>query len=120
MNSLIPLSYDLNVSIVPVTIAGKSYQIREMSGLSRDKYQDDVQTRFAFDDKNLPTRIIKHEGMKALLISLCLFDESGAAVPISTIQTWPSKVVDGLFAECSKLNTLNKTQGENEAAAKNG
>ena len=115
-----PLSFELNVTTVPVTIGGEAYEIREMSGLARDKYQDDVQNRFAFDDKNVPTRIIKHEGMKARLVSLCLYKANGALVNIETIQEWPSKVVDGLFAECSKLNTLNKTVTENEAAAKNG
>lgn len=113
------LSFELNVTVVPVSISGKRYEIREMTGQARDKYQDDVQNRFAFDDKNLPTRILKHEGMKALLVSLCLFDDTGKPVAIDTIQQWPAKVVDGLFAECSKLNTLNKTTAENEAAAKN-
>lgn len=114
-----PLSFELTVKTIPVAIGGLQYQIREMSGLARDKYQDDVQERFAFDDKNIPTRIIKHEGMKAKLISLCLYTEAGTLVPMSTIQEWPSKVVDALFAECSKLNTLNKTVAENEADAKN-
>lgn len=115
----IPLTFELNVDTVPVTISGKRYEIREMTGQSRDKYQDDVQGRFAYDDKNIPTRILKHEGMKALLVSLCLFDDSGKGVPIETVQQWPAKVVDGLFAECSKMNTLNKTVAENETAAKN-
>jgi len=118
------LQFKLVVSTAPVVLTDSNggasdYELREMTAAGRDKYLDGMKERVQVGADGKPS-IKKFAGMQADLVSRCLFNKDGTAVPVKTIQGWPSSVVSALFAESQKLNQLSTAAKEIADESKNG
>lgn len=113
-----PLSFDIELKKETVVIGGKKYELRELDGIGRDKHLADSAARSNYDGEGKFVSLKSGENMRAYLVHLSLFDESGKNVPVSEIQSWPSRVSEALHARAVELSGLNaKTATEQ---AKNG
>jgi len=118
------LKFNLVASTIPVLLENgngqpSEYELREMTASVRDKYLDGVKERVQVGVDGKPS-VKKFDGMQADLVSRCLFQKDGTAVPTKTIQEWPSSVVSSLFSEAQKINQLGGTEKEIVDASKNG
>ena len=116
------LEFTLQGSIVPVTIKGTddkvmSYELREMTAASRDRYLDLLGNRLRVDSDGKPIGVKKFEGMQSELLALCLWDrEQNRYVSKDDLQKWPSSVVSAIYAEAQAMHRLPTAE---EEAAKN-
>jgi len=46
------------------------------------------------------------------LVSLCLFDSSGANVALTTIRSWPGRLVKKLFDKAKQISELDQQDEE--------
>lgn len=122
----LPTSIDLSLDVqeIPVILKDKdgntlNYTMREMNGADRDKYLDSVNARMKYDEEGKPKGINTIEGLKASLLSLCLFDKDGQQPTIEYIQKWPSRSLEKLHEYAQELNALEDEE-EAEVTSKNG
>lgn len=101
---------------VPVMISGKSYTLKEASGEAACIYRNTMLkcTRLGVDGK--PSSVDGLADIEPLLVSLCLFDSSGNQVPVKTVRSWPSKVVNRLYTKAKEISELDE---EDNSKAKN-
>lgn len=98
----------------PVVITGsdnvaRNYVLRELSGKARDSYLTEMGSRMEFSGGEVTGGLSSYDGVQAHLIARCLFDENSKSVPIDTIQSWPTTVLNGLFAKAEELSGLQKS-----------
>lgn len=104
-----PLVFEtIEIQKVPVKIAGKDYELRELNGKQRDAYLTKNNARMRFI-KGKPAGLTSFDGVQTDLLVECLFDvETNKAVPVAVIQTWPASIQDALFEAARKLSKLGK------------
>lgn len=87
---------------------GKDYQyiLREMSGAQRDAYMSAVAEKTRFDSKGNPAGMKSFDGLQAMLLSLCLLDETLKLVSKDAIQSFPATTQSALFEAAQVLNGL--------------
>jgi hypothetical protein len=97
----------LSLIEVPVTLAGKKYVLREMSGDAGAKFRS-AAVEAAKKDGDKITVSGKVGELNLLLVSLCLFskDEGGFlhAVDRDTIGGWPDHVINTLAKRAQALS----------------
>lgn len=110
------LSFDLELEEVPVTIAGEKYVLRELDGKQRDKYLDGLGKRLAPAGRDGKAQTVKNfNGLQSSLVCMCLYkDGEDSPVDAHTIQTWPARVVAGLFDAASDLSKLGEEEEDGE------
>jgi hypothetical protein len=109
------ISLSLSNTVIPVeleteTSTGKTkqiYELREMSAAGRDRYLDALSERMRTSVEG-KTTVKKFEGMHADLLTNCLFDHAGKAVPRETIQSWPASAITTLFDAAQDINRLGE------------
>lgn len=97
-----------------IDIDGAEYKLTEMKGSDRDKWMKQMQDRSKFDPSGKPTGLKSFEGIHASLITLCLTDPAGNAVPEVVIKDWPAGLQSDLFKICQDMNGLSKEAAEAE------
>lgn len=104
----------LSVQTVSVVLVGPTGQeteaeICEMTAEARDRYLDLLAARMKIDASGQVAGVKRYEGLQAELLSRCLRrKDTGAYIPITEIQSWPSSVVTALFQKAQDLNHLGK------------
>lgn len=94
------------------------FTLREMDGLSRDRYIT-ASSKSMTISKDGTAKVESFDGMMANLISLCLFDCEDKSVSVKVIQSFPASVSDDLYKACSDMNKLGKDTDKKEEEAKN-
>jgi len=103
--------YSKKLKEIEIEIDEQAYILREFTGVTRDKYLNDVRGRMIDTDPvklaagNVQIRNL--DGLQASFVALCLF-EKGAdePVPYATINSWPATLVAELFDDAQKLNGM--------------
>jgi hypothetical protein len=113
------------VATTPVTIDGKKYTLRELTGKQRDAHLTASGKRIQFDATGKPVRVNEFDNHQAELIALALFTENGESVPLATIEQWPARVQTALFNKAREISGLTtddaaKVKNDSEASAKTG
>ncbi len=68
----------------------EDFELREMSAGVRDKYFNEMNTKFETDEDGKKTVIKNYEGLRTLLVSNCLYRKtSNKQVPHIEVQSWP-------------------------------
>lgn len=103
-----------------VEIDGKEYTIREIMGVQRNQYLNQVRKKvdITYGEDGKPVvnqKDFTGEGID--ILSLCLYDQNGTMVLPNVIEKWPASVIQELAKIAVTLSGLNK-EGE-EAAKKN-
>lgn len=105
------LNFDsLDLTRVPVKIAGAAYVLQEASaGAGRD-YRNAQTKTFKIADGKM-TGMENTADLDLFLVSLCLFkvmEVPGvlSPVPLITLQEWPDKVVSALSAKAKEISDL--------------
>lgn len=109
------LVFTLNRKEQPVTIDGKDYKLKELTGRQRDIYFNDLGKRVKFVDGKA-AGMNSYEGLHSKLLSLCLYDENNILVKEDIIQDFPSSVTVALYKHAQKLSGLEE---ESVAEVKN-
>lgn len=89
-----------------ITIGGKPYTIREMTGTDRDQYNNYVNGLTRLDSKGQPTGLRTTEGINVQLISRCLIDETRVPVEVKVLNLWPTTLLESLYDVCRKVNGM--------------
>jgi hypothetical protein len=114
------LKFETTLNEVPVSIDGQPFVLREFTGRKKGQYLSTLGKRVVLNDQGKVTGITNFEGMESSLLTLCLFDREGKAVPASTIDSYPSKMLAKLFAAAQELNGLTvEAEEKKKAEAKN-
>lgn len=96
-----------NIQSVPLTKedgTDAEFKLQALLASERDAYLDVLRTRMKESGKS--AELTSFKGMQSELVSMCLLDEQGNPVSKETIQGWPAIVVDTLFKECQRMNSL--------------
>ena len=99
------LVFSLRRKETEVEIEGVSYILRELTGLQRDTYLDEVGERINYNAEG-KAQGMRHSGLQSLLISMSLYTTDGKLVEASVVKEWPASVQAGLFDEAQKLSGL--------------
>jgi hypothetical protein len=84
----------------------KEITLVEMSGMQRDRYLIDMQSKFTLKDgRAVPAEGVDVAGMQAGLLALCLKD-GDAYIKRSDIENWPATVISELHKLAEKINGL--------------
>lgn len=100
---------------IPVDDVGteRTFTLRELTGLQRDKYAESVRSRLERDNTGRAIGMKNVTGFFASLISLCLYDETDKLVPAADIQAWPTRLQKWVHDEAEKLSGLDQDAKEN-------
>lgn len=98
---------DLKLIEVPVTIEGKKYTLRETDGEASVTYDNALLDSGVLGPDGKTTRYLGLANRQPLLVSLCLFDESGERVPEAVVRSWPGRVQKRLFAKAREISRLD-------------
>lgn len=99
---------------VDIVIDDRMCQIVELSGAARDSYLEDLYSRMSdvtvTENGQTKTvrRVTRTAGMLTHLLSLCLKDDKGNAIPSKTIESWPASVVEELYKIADELSGLSE------------
>lgn len=93
----------------------KTYTLREMAGVQRDKWLNSMGSRLRTDKNGNVLGVRVFDNLQASLIAKCLYDDRGELVPEEVIAKWPSSAQKILFQKCQEMNALTD---EGEEAAK--
>lgn len=108
---LTPIEFDsLELKEVEVKLAGKEYILREASSAAGVMYRNAMLKATKLNpETGKPASLENFADAEPLLVSLCLVrKEDGAAIPLTTIKTWPSKVVTDLFDRAKAISNLEE------------
>lgn len=111
------VSYKLEATVVPVFIGEEEYELREASAAAACLWQNDFlsKAKIGPDGKIQSAKGIADS--EPYLVSLCLFEkESGKRVELSTVRSWPSRIVKDLFKKAKDISGLEDTDEEKESA----
>jgi len=97
-NSILPVE-------IPVTLGDQRYVLREPRSERIKPYKEAVADCAVTDGQG---KVVSVDTKKAgesnlLLLSLCLFDSQDKEVPLATVASWPTRIVDRLEKACLKL-----------------
>ena len=117
------LKFSLVLKELPVKLTGaagveKSYVLKELTGIQRDKFLNEMGKRLKFEDGKIQ-QVTDFEGLQSNLLTLCLYDENDSLIPINTLQIWPAGVLTELFKAAQNISGLDLTE-EEMAKLKNG
>lgn len=92
----------------------KDYILRELMGPDLAKWQAHDASRITVTRNRIDMAPGAFRDYCAVLINMCLFDETGIAIPKATIMSWPSTAITSLFDKCQTMNGLN-AEGKEQA-----
>jgi len=115
-----PMVFDDEDLAVPITIRGVEYVLKEATGGAACKFKN-AQIACTELQDGKPVRVHNIANTEPFLVSLCLFDRDGNAVPEAVIRRWPSRVQKALFERAKSISELGNDEPEEtvQAAAKN-
>lgn len=119
------LQFSLITKQVPVELANETgkvvtYSLREMVAEHRDQYMQEFKGRLEVNEEGNARGVRNFLSLQADLLALCLYDDKGERVRADVIQKWPASVVQELYTEARRLNSLDQDTKAATAAAKNG
>jgi hypothetical protein len=106
---------DLTPAERPVKFRGQRYTLREATEADACTYRNAVLRARKVDADGKLSHFDGLADAGPLLVALCLRDEAGAAVPLATVRSWPSRVVRPLFDWVQRASGLREEE-ETEAA----
>lgn len=102
-----PLVFDLKPTVIPVTIGGKKYELREASEEAGSTFEAARLQSFVIADGKIAGYSAKAANIRAQLVSDCLFDENNSNPPVLTVKRWPLQVTKRLFEEAKRISGLS-------------
>ena len=106
---------DLEPRVFNYTVGGAPYQLREATADTAAKYRNAAAKTAKMVDGKF-SGVGNVGDLEPYLVSLCLFDSGGKAVPLDLIKTWPARVVKALYTKAKTASGLDeaddKTAGD--------
>ena len=103
---------DLTPQTEPVKLSGKDYSLREASGDAATKFANARLNCIKLGPDGKPQTVRGIADVEPLLVSLCLFDETGKNVPEATVRSWPARVQKVLFERAKEMSHLDDLETE--------
>lgn len=103
---------------IPVKVAGSSYTLKEASGKAAGTYRNACMAAITIGPTGKATAMKNLADVEPLLVSLCLFDENGRNVPLSTITAWPARIQKALFNKAKEISELEEVSDEKKLLEK--
>lgn len=123
---------NLELIELPVKVGDTNYTLREALEATAVIWRNSNMAAATFRDGGI-SGFRGIADSEPLLVSLCLFDESGNNVKLSVVKGWPARVVKKLFEKAKEISELGEMEDtikqleeklqkakETEEAAKNG
>ena len=111
MNSELSLDFgDITPIIVPVTISGEQYELREANGNVACQYRNALLKCTQLGPEGKPHKIDGMADVEPLLVSLCMYDSGNHPVPITKVRSWPSRIVKELFNTAKKISQIDEEE----------
>lgn len=109
-----PMNFDdLTPIEIPVSIGVKQYVLCEATGTAGVAFNNARTKGIKFSNEGKPNSISGVADVEPLLVSLCLFEtvEGGRKpVPITTVQSWPYRVMKDLFDRAKEISNLDESE----------
>jgi len=104
---------DLELQEVPIIFAGKNYTLREASGEAAVRYRNALTDSADIGEGGKVTRLKNIASVEPLLVSLCLFTESGKRLSAQGVaQLFPARVLKKIFDTAMKISGLKEAEGK--------
>ena len=101
---------------IPVTIAGKEYELREASGDASAKYRNAMLACSTLGPDGKPTKMEGLADVDFFLLSLCLFDKAaGSTVSEAEVRSWPNRICEQLIEELKGISGMSEEEQEDSA-----
>lgn len=98
---------DFAMTEVPFELLGVRYVLREASSSAATKYNNERTNRVVYGADGKVSGVRDIADLGPLLVSLCCFEaESGKAVDVKTVLSWPQRVVSELFETAKTISYL--------------
>ncbi len=104
------MNFDLEVVSIPVTIGGEKYELREASGDAACKWRNAILSKAKLGPDGKPQTVGSIADTEPLLVSLCLFNESGKNVSLSVVRSWPARIQKALFNKIKDISDLDEDE----------
>jgi hypothetical protein len=101
---------------------GASYVLREPTAEAACRWKNAITRAVRMGPDGKPSGVVDIADTDPLLVSLCLWevkDGKEVPVPLATVRSWPSRVLNRLFERAREMGELNPAAAEG-SAAKNG
>lgn len=106
------ITEDLTPQTEPVKLSGKAYSLREASGDAATKFANARLNCIKLGPDGKPQTVRGVADVEPLLVSLCLFDETGNNVPEATVRSWPARVQKVLYDRAKEMSHLDDLETE--------
>jgi len=99
------------LKVVPVIMEDgdeeKAWKLKELDGVSRNKYLDKLKSRVKFNQGGQAS-ITSFDGFQAELLKRTLYNELDELVSVDEIESLPASTQQALFEASQKLSQLNE------------
>lgn len=100
--------FTLKLKEIPIELEDKdgnvgTFTLRDIDGAERDAFLNTMAQRYRYDGEGKPVNIKDFNAYQSSLITRCLFDPAGKAVPVNELQKWPAQVLSQLFDMLQEL-----------------
>jgi hypothetical protein len=99
---------DLELKSFKYKIGGEPYTLREASADAAVKYRNASSAGATMKDGTVTVGRVGD--VEPILVSLCLFDQHGRAVPLHVVKTWPARVTKALFTKIKEVSDLSEKE----------
>lgn len=101
---------------VEVTIGDDRYVLKEATGDAACRYRNSILRATKLGPEGKPSSIDGIVDSEPLLVSLCLFTaEDNKPVPLSTVRSWPNRIVKKLYETAEHISELKETEAGESA-----
>ena len=108
---------DSEFRVQDVKIGDKEYTLEEASGDAKCVYQNAMTKGVTLNSDGKPEKISSLADADPLLLSHCLFDNTGKHVSVMFVRGLPDRIMEALVTEVKKMsNMLDTKDGEKDAA----
>lgn len=110
---------ELPVSITDIDGVEKAFTLRELSGIQRDRFLNEMGGRMKFNAAGKMSGLNNYADIQAGFLALCLYDETNSLVSVENLRKYPSSVLSDLFEAAQELSKLDKgvNDSKNDLAA---
>ncbi len=109
------LNFDLEFVVIPVTIGGVKYELREANGDATCRWRNSILNKTKLNDAGKAESIHNIADTEPILVSLCLFPLGKKKnVPVETVRSWPNRVQKKLFEKIKEISELDEDEETKE------
>jgi len=97
---------DLEPTSVPFTYQGQNYLLKEATGDTVRRFNNERARRLTYGENGNVTSIQDMGDLEIKLLSMCITTAEGNKLPESVIGSWPSRMVSKLYVTAQEISYM--------------